>query len=100
MTKQATPRDTSGFTSLDEWLEEEGFREEVELVAIKRVIALHLEDAMAAAKLSKTALAAAMGTSRKQLDRVLDPDEHNITLLSLAKAAKSVGKRLKVELVD
>lgn len=55
---------------------------------------------MAAAKLSKTALAAAMGTSRKQLDRVLDPNEHNITLQTLAKAAQGVGKRLKVELVD
>ena len=100
MTKQPAPRDTSGFTSLDTWLDEEGFREEVTLIAIKRVIALELEDAMAQAKLTKTALAAAMGTSRKQLDRVLDPDEHNVTLQTLAKAAHGVGKRLRVELID
>lgn len=100
MTNHPRPRDTAGFTSLDEWLDEEGFREEVTLVAIKRVIALALEDAMAAAKLSKTALAAAMGTSRKQLDRVLDPNEHNITLQTLARAAQGVGKKLRVELID
>ncbi|WP_156256400.1 XRE family transcriptional regulator [Sandarakinorhabdus oryzae] len=100
MTSPPTPRDPSGFTSLDDWLDGEGFRDEVTLAATKRVVALHLEDAIAAAGITKSALAAAMGTSRKQLDRLLDPNEHNVTLLSLAKAAQQVGKRLKVELVD
>lgn len=100
MTTPATPRDLSGFTSLDDWLAEEGILEEVTLAATKRVIALQLEDAMKAASITKSALAASMETSRKQLDRLLDPDEHNVTLLSLAKAAHGVGKRLKVELVD
>lgn len=100
MTNATTSRDTSGFTSLDDWLDEEGIREDVTLAATKRVIALHLEDAMKAANVTKSTLAATMGTSRKQLDRLLDPNEHNVTLLSLAKAARGVGKRLKVELVD
>ncbi|MCU0886364.1 MAG: helix-turn-helix domain-containing protein [Beijerinckiaceae bacterium] len=100
MSNASTPRDPSDFTNLDDWLNEEGFLEEVTLAATKRAIALHIEEAMAAAKLTKSALAASMGTSRKQLDRVLDPDEHNVTLLSLAKAAQGVGKRLKIELVD
>lgn len=100
MTTANNPRDTAGFTSLDDWLAEEGMLEEVTLAATKRVIALQLEDAMKAASITKSALAASMETSRKQLDRLLDPNEHNVTLLSLAKAAQGVGKRLKVELVD
>jgi antitoxin HicB len=100
VTDPAAPRDTSGFTSLDDWLAEEGILEEVTLAATKRVIALQLEDAMKAASITKSALAASMETSRKQLDRLLDPNEHNVTLLSLAKAAQGVGKRLKVELID
>lgn len=92
-------RDPSGFTSLDDFLDEEGVREEVTAAAIKRVIALELRDAMRTRNLTKAAMAREMNTSRQQLDRVLDPDEHNVTLESLARAAKSVGRRLRVELI-
>lgn len=48
--------------------------------------------------LTKAAAAERMGTSRAQLDRVLDPTAFNVTLETLARAAKIVGRRLKVEL--
>jgi hypothetical protein len=48
--------------------------------------------------LTKTAMAARMKTSRKQLDRLLDPDNDSVTLSTLRRAASAVGRNLRVEL--
>ena len=85
-------------TSLDDFLDDEGIREEVTARAVKRVIALQLQQAMVEKKLSKARMAEMMETSRAQLARILDPEEHNVTLESLARAAKVLGRRLSVEL--
>lgn len=95
-TKKADPYE--GFTALDEFLDEEGIREEVIARAIKRVIALQLQQAMVEQKLSKARMAELMETSRAQLARILDPEEFNVTLDTLARAAKVLGRRLSVEL--
>jgi antitoxin HicB len=87
-----------GWASLDEFLDEEGIREEVTARAIKRVIALQLQQAMSENKLSKARMAEMMETSRAQLARILDPEEYNVTLDTLARAAKVLGRRLSVEL--
>ena len=50
-------------------------------------------------RLSKTALAARLETSRAAVDRLLDPENESITLLSLKKAANVLGKKLRLELV-
>ena len=97
--EKASFRDPAELTSLDDFLDQQGIREEVTAAAIKRIIALELRDAMKSKKITKVAMAQEMHTSRKQLDRVLDPDEHNVTLATLARAAKTVGRKLKVELV-
>jgi antitoxin HicB len=91
-------RTYEGFASLDEFLDEEGIREEVTARAIKRVIALQLQQAMVDKKMSKARMAELMETSRAQLARVLDPEEFNVTLDTLARAAKVLGRRLSVEL--
>jgi antitoxin HicB len=92
--------DGGDFTSLDEFLADEGILEEVTARAIKRVIALQLKQAMIDRQLSKVAVADRMGTSRRQLDRVLDDQAHDaISIETLARAANAVGKKLKVELV-
>jgi hypothetical protein len=39
-----------------------------------------------------------MGTSRSALERLLDPNNPSVTLLTLERAAKALGKQLKVEL--
>lgn len=94
-----TKRDPyEGWTSLDEFLDEEGIREEVTAHAIKRVIALQLQEAMREKKLSKARMAEMMETSRAQLARILDPEEYNVTLDTLARAAKVLGRRLSIEL--
>ena len=87
------------FEMLDDFLDEEGIREEVTARAIKRVIALQLQEAMRDRKLTKAAMAELMETSRAQLARVLDPEEFNVTLDTLTRAAKVVGRKLRVELV-
>ena len=96
---EPTFRDPSGFDSLDDFLDEEGIREAVTLRAIKSVIALQLRQAMTERKMTLSAMAAEMDTSRAQLSRVLDPEEFNVPLETLSRAAKVVGRGLKVELV-
>jgi DNA-binding Xre family transcriptional regulator len=98
-TRQKPAFDHSG-SSFDSFLEEEGILEEVEAVAIKRVIAWQLAEAMRASKVSKKAMAERIGTSRSQLDRLLDPENSSVHLQTIAKAARAIGKRLRVEMVD
>lgn len=87
-------------SDFDEFLREEGFLDEVQAVAVKRVVAYQLERAMKAEHLTKTEMAKRMGTTRAQLDRLLAPDNPSATLASLVKAANAVGKRLKISLVN
>jgi DNA-binding phage protein len=63
------------------------------------VIGLQLRQAMTERKRNLSAMAAEMDTSRAQLNRVLDPEASNVTLETLSRAAKVVGRGLKVELV-
>ena len=85
-------------SSFEEWLEEEGILEETTSTAIKSVLAWQLAQEMKRKKLTKQKMALAMNTSRAQLDRVLNPNSGNVTLETLQRAAKVVGRQLKVEL--
>lgn len=84
---------------VEDWLSEENILEESTNAAIKSVIAWQLAQAMKRKKITKQKMAASMKTSRAQLDRVLDPDSKNVTIDTLNRAAKAVGKKLKLELV-
>jgi len=64
------------------------------------VIAWQLSQAMQAENLTKKMLAERLGTSRSQLDRLLDPENSAVHLQTIAKAARAVGKGLRVEMVD
>jgi DNA-binding Xre family transcriptional regulator len=85
-------------SSFDEFLKEEGVYEEVTARAIKRVIARQLDALMREQGLTKSELARRMQTSRAQLDRLLDPENESVTLGTLARAARAVGRQLKMEL--
>jgi DNA-binding Xre family transcriptional regulator len=98
-TRKKPSFDHSG-SSFDSFLEEEGILDAVEAVAVKRVIAWQLAEAMKAGKISKKAMALRLGTSRSQLDRLLDPENSAVQLETIAKAARVVGKRLRLEMVD
>ncbi len=86
-------------SSFDDFLRDEGIHEEVNDIAIKRVLAWQIQQFMNEQNLSKTAMAERMNTSRAAVDRLLDPDNESITLQTLFKAAGSLGKRLRLELV-
>ena len=87
-------------SSFDAFLAEQGILEDCEYQALKEMLADQVKAAMAKSGLSKTAMAARMATSRRQLDRLLDPQERsNVTLSTMAKAARAVGRELRLELV-
>lgn len=83
----------------DDFLREEGIYEDAQAVAIKRVLAWQLAEAMKKKKLSKVQMARKMETSRRQLDRLLDPDNSSVTLATLTRAAKVVGRKVRLEFV-
>jgi antitoxin HicB len=91
--------DHSGST-FDSFLDEEGIREEVEAVAIKRVLAWELEQAMRQQQKSKQAMARQLHTSRSQLDRLLDPQNVSVTLDTITRAARALGKRVVIRVAD
>ena len=86
--------------TLEDFLVETGDAEAVYDTAIKRVLAWQMEEARKASAMSKSALAAAVGTSRSQLDRALSPENVAVSIDTLNRVATALGKRLKIELVD
>ena len=97
MKNQSNPHHGSDF---DSFLEEDGILEEVEAVAVKRMIALKFMDLMLEAKHTKASMAQTMGTSRAAVDRLLNPRNTSVTLATLNRAAKAVGGRVKIEIVS
>jgi len=95
MSKKRNPHIGS---SLDDFLKEEGIFEEVQVQAIKEVVAWQLQEAMKKRQVSKARLAKLLHTSRTQVNRLLDP-ESDITLSSLQRAAALVGRQVRLELV-
>ncbi len=85
-------------SNFDDFLAEEALLEDATATAMKRVIAWQIEQEMKAQKLSKTAMAAKMRTSRAALNRLLDATDTSLTLTTLASAAAALGKRVRVEL--
>ncbi len=91
--------DHSG-SSFGSFLDEEGIREEVEAIAVKRVLAWQLERAMRRSQKTKRAMARALRTSRSQLDRLLDPRNVSVSLDTIARAARVLGKRVVIRIAD
>ena len=83
---------------MDDFLEEEGIEERATAAAVKRVIAWQLQEAMRERNLTKKEMANLMATSRTQLDRVLNPDDGNVTIETLQRAARVVGRSIRLEL--
>jgi hypothetical protein len=97
--RRAVARKAGGVgSSFDDFLKEEGVYEETQAAAIKRVLAWQLAEEMKRLFLTKAEMARRMATSRSQLDRLLDPDNDDVKLGTLARAAEAVGRRLKLEL--
>ena len=100
--KEKTKRKAAAHSgsSFDSFLEEEEIRDEVEAVAIKRVLAWQLEQALKQQQKSKKAMAKQLGTSRSQLDRLLDPQNVSVTIATITRAARALGKRVTIRVTD
>jgi predicted XRE-type DNA-binding protein len=85
-------------SDFDDFLRNEGVLDEAEAVATKRVIAYQLVQEMERANISQSELARRMKTSRSSVERLLDPANPSVTLVTLERAASAIGKRLKVQL--
>ena len=84
--------------SFADFLDEQGIREDVEGQAVKELIAEQITAAMKEKGLTKVAMAELMHTTRAQLDRLLDPGNPSVTLTTLQRAAKAVGRNLTIAL--
>jgi antitoxin HicB len=97
--RKPAPRKKGGVGSkFDDFLKEEGIYDETQALATKRVLVWQLEQEMKKQSISKQKMAARMHTSRSQLDRLLDPDNAQVQLDTLDRAARAVGRTLKVKL--
>src|SRR5690606_35457908 len=93
--RRTHPRIGSDF---EDFLREEGRLDEATAVAVKRVLAWELEEAMKKANVSQAEMARRMSTSRAVIRRLLDANDLSITLATMSKAAAALGRSLQFRL--
>ena len=84
--------------SFEDFLKDENLLDEVDFVAVKRVLAYQLKEEMKAKKITKTKMAELMKTSRSVIDRLLSPTNTSLTLQTLQSATSVLGKKLNIEI--
>lgn len=94
MPKNKNPHRGSDFR---DFLAKDGILAEVEARALKRALVLQLQEALKASALSKSEMATRMKTSRAVVDRLLDADNPSLTIATLGKAARALGRKLRFE---
>jgi antitoxin HicB len=82
-----------------EFLNEQGVLGEVEARALKQALSLQLTRLLEKEALTKAEMAARMKTSRAAVDRLLDASNSSVTLTTLGKAARALGRKVKIELI-
>lgn len=85
-------------SSLDQLRKDEDADAEVGLGAVKRVLSAALSQEIERQNTSKAEIARRMGVSRIQVYRLLDPDHHGVTLETMHRAARALGRKLVVDL--
>ena len=80
------------------FLNEQGILGEVETRALKQALSLQLDRLLKEKELTKTQMAARMKTSRAAVDRLLDASNASVTLNTLGKAARALGRKVKIVL--
>jgi hypothetical protein len=87
-------------STLESLLKEDGTLVDADAAALKRVLAWQVQQAMAQKKLTRSAMAREMQTSRTVVARLLDPRDQAVTLRTLVKAADVLSKRIRLELAE
>lgn len=85
-------------SSVESFLQSEGILDSATLKATKAVVAWQIAQEMERAKITKTAMARLLSTSRAQLNRLLDPRYDSMTLATLDRIAEVLGRRVVIEL--
>ncbi len=101
-----SPRRGSDF---HQFLASKGLLAEAEILALKKAVAIQLQEAIGQEHITKKQLAERMKTSRAALDRILDPTNPSLaiahhrspslTVASLGKAAAALGRKVELRLV-
>jgi DNA-binding Xre family transcriptional regulator len=86
--------------NFDDFLQEEGILDQTQAAAAKKAIAFQIKKIMKEKNISKSEMTRRMRIkSRMQLDRILNPTNRSVTLLTLEKVANALNKHLAVKLV-
>lgn len=86
-------------SDLRDFLNERGILGEVEARALKRAMSLQIGRLLEEEAITKAEMAARMKTSRAAVDRLLDASNSSVTLNTLGKAARALGRKVKIEFV-
>ncbi|MES2709323.1 MAG: Fis family transcriptional regulator [Verrucomicrobiota bacterium] len=97
--KSKSPKNSHPGSDLRDFLAEEGILPETEALALKRAVALQLQQILKSRHVTKTQFATRMKTSRAALDRILDPANPSLTVATLGKAAAALGHKVELHLV-
>lgn len=87
-------------STLDDFLESEGYFNEITAIAHKRVLVWQIYEAMQRQHINKVEMAKRMHTSRAAVDRLLSPQNPSVTLDTMDRAAAALGMTLSISLVD
>lgn len=86
-------------SSFDDFLIEADMYEDVKSEALASVL-VWLQEEMDNQQIGKSEMAKRMGTSRSQLDRLLQGEMEDIRMGTFFKAAHALGKEVKITLVN
>ena len=84
---------------LRDFLNEQGILGEVEARALKQAMSLQIGRLLEEEAITKAEMATRMKTSRAAVDRLLDASNSSVTLNTLGKAARALGRKVKIEFV-
>lgn len=85
-------------SSFESLLKEDGFYENAENTAVKRVLTWQIQQAMKDQHINKQRMAVLMKTSRAQVDRLLNPENSKVQLDTIQRAAAALGRRLVISI--
>jgi antitoxin HicB len=85
-------------SNFEDFLLEEGRLDEATALAVKRVLAWELQKAMKQQNVSKAELARRMKTSRAVIHRLLDENDPSVTLATITRAARVLGRSVRLKL--
>jgi len=86
-------------SNFDDFLVEEDLLDSVTALALKRVLVWQIEQEMTLQKITKAVLAKRMNAPLSGVNALLDVNDTNLNLTTLASAAAELGKSIRVELV-